>query len=202
MIIRTVIFDFGGVLSDEGFKQGLTAIGERNNMNPEALFATAEELIYETGYVTGAIREHDYWNALRTKTGIGGSDKELREEILKRFTLREDMLNHVKMIKSAGLITAILSDQTNWLEEINQNIPFFHLFDHVFNSYSIHKGKRDPLVFTDVCSAIGIAPEETLFVDDNIENIKRARDKGLHTLHFHDTKCFAEELQKFISSDT
>ncbi|MCK5427559.1 MAG: HAD family phosphatase, partial [Thermodesulfovibrionia bacterium] len=200
-MIKAVIFDFGGVLAKEGFKEGLKSIGEQNGLAPEDFFKTAEELIYKTGYVTGKVKESIYWNALRNMTGIIGSDKEFRKEIIKRFLLRTKLLKFVEKLKTSGFITAILSDQTNWLEEMNQRTPFYHHFDYVFNSYTLHKGKKDPSVFGDVCSVMGFSPEEVIFIDDNSENIERARSKGLNNIHFQDMKNFEEEIQKYISTD-
>ncbi|HBR22478.1 MAG TPA: HAD family phosphatase, partial [Nitrospiraceae bacterium] len=108
-MIKAVIFDFGGVLAEEGFREGLKVIAIKNGLDPEEFFKIAEEMIYETGYLTGMTDEKNYWNALREKTGIKGSDKELREEILKRFVLRTEMLGYIKKIKANGFITAILS---------------------------------------------------------------------------------------------
>ena len=200
-MIKAVIFDFGGVLAEEGFKEGLESIGEQNGLAPEDFFKTAEELIYKTGYVTGKVKESIYWNALRNMTGIIGSDKEFRKEIIKRFLLRTKLLKFVEKLKTSGFITAILSDQTNWLEEMNQRTPFYHHFDYLFNSYTLLKGKKDPSVFGDVCSVMGFSPEEVIFIDDNSENIERARSKGLNTIHFQDMKNFEEEIQKYISTD-
>lgn len=179
-MIKTVIFDFGGVLAEEGFREGLRAIGTENGLDPDDFYKTASELVYRTGYVTGTSDESAYWDSLREKTGITGSDRELTEEILKRFTLKERMIKFVEKLKSSGFTTAILSDQTSWLDEINQKTPFYHYFDHVFNSFRLKKSKKDPSVFIDVCSEMGFKPEEVLFVDDNIENIKRARGRGLN----------------------
>lgn len=192
------MFDFGGVLAEEGFKEGLKAIAIENGLNPDNFFMISEVLIYQTGYVIGMSDESNFWNAVREKTGITESDKKLREEILKRFVLRPGMIRYVKEIKSAGLVTAILSDQTNWLNEINQKTPFYHLFDYVFNSFNLKKGKRDPSVFRDVCSAIGLKPDEVLFVDDNVENIKRALATGLRAIHFRGMDDFEKEIEKFI----
>jgi putative hydrolase of the HAD superfamily len=52
-MIKAVIFDFGGVLAEKGFRKGLKAIGIQNGLNPDSFFMTAAELIYQTGYVTG-----------------------------------------------------------------------------------------------------------------------------------------------------
>lgn len=197
-MIKAVIFDFGGVLAEEGFREGLMAIGKRNGLDPDRFFTIARELIYETGFITGSSDEAHYWSALRKKTGIRGSDREYRREILDRFVLREKMIRIAKEVRSRGLITAILSDQTNWLDEINRRSPFFRYFDFVFNSYVLKKSKRDPSVFKGVCSIIGVMPREALFVDDNSNNIRTAQAAGLKTILFRETGDFERTLAEIL----
>jgi len=193
-MIKAVIFDFGGVVAEEGFREGLKAIAGKYGRDPDEFFSTCRELVFETGYVTGGSGEHDYWQAVRKRTGIQGSEEELRSEILSRFIVRDEMLRLAEKVRSAGYITAILSDQTNWLDEINRRKPFYRLFDHVFNSYKMHKSKRDPSVFDDVCKVLGVNPEEALFIDDSAGNIQKAAQKGLKTIHFRDVESFEREI--------
>jgi putative hydrolase of the HAD superfamily len=197
-MIKTVLFDFGGVLAEEGFKQGLKAIGKEKGLHPEDFYEIAGELVYQIGYVIGNSGENSYWNAVREKTGVRGDDKEFREEILKRFKLRTDMMEVVEKIRSSGLIVAILRDQTNWLDELDQRTPFHHHFDYVFNSFHLKKTKRDPSIFRDICAVLGVQPREAIFVDDNLENIKRAVSQGLRTIHFKDVGMFKKEIERFV----
>lgn len=197
-MIKAVLFDFGGVLAEEGFREGLMAVGKEKGFDPDHFFNILSELVYQTGYVTGSADEHAYWNAVREKTGLTGEDKKLREEVLMRLKLRPKMMEIVKKIKSSGFIVAILSDQTNWLDDLNQRTPFYQHFDHVFNSFYLKKTKRDSSLFTDICAQLDLRPEEVLFVDDSLENIKRAAGIGLRTIHFKDESEFEKEIQKFI----
>ena len=199
-VIKAVVFDFGGVLAEEGFRNGTALIAQKNGLEPDAFFAAAEGLIYSTGYVTGICEEPVFWKELKGRTGISGSDEENRQVVLRSFILREEMFNTVKRLKSSGHITAILSDQTNWLEEINSKHPFFQHFDFIFNSYRLHKSKRDPSVFHDVCSTMGIRPEEAVFVDDNINNINRASEAGLKTVHYKTFSDFEKEIRQILIS--
>jgi putative hydrolase of the HAD superfamily len=64
-MIKAIIFDFGGVLAEEGFKEGLMTIGKEKGFDPDHFFKILSELIYQTGYVTGSSDEHAYWNAVR-----------------------------------------------------------------------------------------------------------------------------------------
>jgi putative hydrolase of the HAD superfamily len=197
--VKAVVLDFGGVLAEEGFREGLMAIGEKNGLSPDDFYAVASELVYQTGYVTGMSDESSYWRAVREKTGIAGNDRELRQEILSRFVVTPEMLEHAEKIRSSGIITAILSDQTNWLDEIDKKTPFFHCFDFVFNSFRMKKGKRDPSIFRDVCAVMGLRPGEVLFIDDNIGNIERAAGEGLRVIHFKDVSNFEVEMGREIN---
>ena len=199
-MIGAVIFDFGGVLAEEGFREGMKAIGKGKGFDPEDFYRISGELVYQTGYITGGCDEHSYWNTVREKTGVKGEDREFREEILKRFKLRPEMTAVVEKIKSSGLIVAILSDQTNWLDELDPRTPFHHHFDYVFNSFHLKRTKRDPSIFRDVCSLLGVRPEEVLFVDDNLENVKRAINQGLKAIHFEGVREFQMEIRRFVEA--
>ncbi len=197
-VIKTVLFDFGGVLAEEGFRDGLRAIGRGNGLDPDAFFAVADSLIYETGYLTGNPDEALFWNVVRKRTGISGDDDELRNEILARFVLRPEMLAVVDRLRAAGTMVVMLSDQTNWLEEIDRETGLFQHFDRVFNSFRMHKSKRDATIFTDVCRELGVPPGAALFVDDNFNHVNRARSKGLMTIHFVTVDDFKQQLKHYI----
>lgn len=192
-----VLFDFGGVLADEGFANGLKAIGRGNGFDPEAFFWTGAFLVHETRYVTGRCSEADYWEALRRKTGIKDSDSKLRDEILSRFILRKWMLAIAAQIRKAGVRTGILSDQTNWLDELNEKYDFFRYFDYVFNSFHSGKSKHDASWFKDVTAILNIPPERTLFIDDNAENCSRARQGGIHAIQYSGRIPFIEDLATY-----
>ena len=135
MNIHAILLDFGGVLAEEGFQQGLYAIAEKFGLDRKRFFQLANEAVYNSGYVTGAASENDYWNAVREHSSIMASDEELRQEILSRFIPRDWMLETVRALRKQGLVTAILSDQSDWLDQLESQYRFFQYFDAVFNSF-------------------------------------------------------------------
>ena len=156
--IRAVLFDYGGVLAEEGFREGLMEIGRSHGLSPETFFEQAAEAVYTTGYVTGHAEESAYWGELRDSLGIRGDDADLRRELLSRFVLRPWIMDLVGQLRARDLIVAILSDQTDWLEELDARDDFFKEFHHVFNSFHLGKGKKDPTLFCGCCRAPGGAP--------------------------------------------
>ncbi len=198
--IRAVIFDFGGVLAEEGFREGLKALGRQQGLDPERFYENSSELVYSTGFITGRSDERSFWEAVRKETSIRGTDTYLREEILKRFTLRPGILALLDRMRSSGLIIAVLSDQTNWLDELNQRTPFAQHVDRLFNSFHLGKTKRDPSLYLDVCTELGVEPKEALFIDDNQDNIDRASSAGLQSLHCKDPGELMKGLKKLLNA--
>jgi putative hydrolase of the HAD superfamily len=192
--IRTLLLDYGGVLAEEGFREGLMTIGRSTAMGADRFFQIAADAVYDSGYLTGQAEEHAYWNMVRSRTQVEGTDEEMRMIILQRFVLRPWMLDLVRNLRSEGYTVCILSDQTQWLGELDKRDDFFKDFDQVFNSYYLGKGKRDASVFTDVAASLKVPPERILFVDDNEGHVRRARSKGLHTILFRDRESFLREM--------
>ncbi len=198
--IRVVLFDFGGVLAEEGFREDLQAIAEEQGIDPGVISEQGMDAVYDSGYVTGDGTEAEFWALLRQRTGLTGEDELLANKILARFITRSWMLELVRWLRRQGYITAILSDQTAWLDELDKQLNFFALFDHVFVSYRLGKGKRDPSLFEDVIHSLGIQPQQAVFVDDDSANIERARSRGLLVIHYKDRSTFESALEAMLTN--
>lgn len=195
--VAAILFDFGGVIAEEGFREGLTAIAREHALEPGAFVRVGFELVYEVGYVLGRSDENTFWEAVRDKTGIRAADETLRENILSHFTLRPWMLEILPRLREAGVRLALLSDQTNWLDELDAKLHFFRCFDHVFNSYHLGKSKKDPSLFDGVLKVMDLQAGQALFVDDHGAHIDRAGQRGLNTILYQDQSIFMHALAVF-----
>jgi putative hydrolase of the HAD superfamily len=195
--VRALLFDFGGVLATEGFREGLKALAGRFGLDRERVYRAGAEVVYASGYVLGRGSEEDFWRLLCRETGLPPYDVSFSAAILDHFHLRPRMLAAVRALRRRGYLTAILSDQTDWLDRLEARHRFFREFDRVFNSYHLGKGKRDPTLFTEVVRALGIPPGQALFVDDNPGNVERARGAGLQAILFTEEIAFLPELAEY-----
>ena len=196
MKIQAILLDFGGVIAEEGFQQGLYAIADRFGLDQKRFFQLANEAVYNSGYVIGSGTENDYWNEVREHSGITANNDELCQEILTRFIPRDWMLEIIRSLRQQEKVIAILSDQTDWLDQLDARYHFFQYFDAVFNSFHLGKTKRDPAIFAEILSVLEANGKETLFVDDNISHIDRATAAGLQTHHFTDRDRFMKKLKE------
>jgi FMN phosphatase YigB (HAD superfamily) len=69
------------------------------------------------------------------------------------------------------------------------------LFSDIYESGEIGYKKSDQLAYTELVNRIGAIPNECLFIDDTIDNVKAALGAGLHASHFHNTVKLIEYLQ-------
>jgi putative hydrolase of the HAD superfamily len=192
--VRTIVMDFGGVLAEEGFREGLTAIARAAGRDPGQVVPAAYEMAWSTGFVVGGCDEAGFWRAFRAATGIGGDDAAFTEMVLSRFVPRPRLFAAMDRARALGLQTAILSDQTEWLARLDARHDVFSHFDAVFNSYDHGLTKRDPAFFQLALSTLAARPETTLFVDDAPRNVALAASLGLRTILYRDEATFFDEL--------
>jgi len=190
----TVLFDFGGVLAEEGFFKGLTAIAEQAGRDPASVVPVAYEMAWSTGFVTGGCDEAGFWQAFRQATGIASDDATLTEMVLSRFTPRPFMFAIVDAARAAGMKTAILSDQTAWLPRLDAKYDVFSHFDAVFNSYDHGVTKRDAAFFELALDHLGSAPAASIFIDDAPRNVDLAASLGLRAILYTDKAAFLHDL--------
>ena len=104
--IRTILIDFGGVLAEEGFRDGLTDIALAAGRDPATLVPQAYEMAWTTGFVIGGCDTAGFWRAFRQATGLDGDDASLTETVLARFVARPWMFAMPWMPRSRNSTTS------------------------------------------------------------------------------------------------
>ncbi len=197
-LIKAVLFDYGGVIADEGFQNGLRAMSREQGLDVDTMMNVARSAVYDSGFILGWGTEDKFWNWMREGSGLQGSDAELTKRILEGFILRDWMIECVQQLNAHGYQTGILSDQSYWLDWLNERDQFFEYFDHVFNSYHMGKGKRDPSLFHDLSEQLALSPNEILLVDDIKNNVERAQTAGWQAIHYVDKEGFLEKIDNIL----
>ncbi|MFV1956811.1 MAG: HAD-IA family hydrolase, partial [bacterium] len=113
-------------------------------------------------------------------------------EILKAFIPQKGMPELVRRLLSEAQV-ALLTDQTNWLYELDERDDLFAQFDEVISSYEEGFSKRDLEIFRIACERCNILPAEGIFFDDNPENVRRATEFGL-TAHIFEQARMTEDI--------
>jgi len=195
--VQWILFDFGGVIAEEGFVAGLKTLARRSGADPEEAVAAGHRLVYSTGYLLGKSEESAFWEAMRREAGLAGTEDEMRETVLAAFQIRPRMLDLVRRIRERGGLAGILSDQVDWLDALDERNDFYPLFNRVFNSFHIGRSKRDEGTFRYVSEQLGTNPENILFIDDSRDHVERARSEGMHAIRFSGPDELLRDMDPF-----
>jgi HAD superfamily hydrolase (TIGR01509 family) len=69
-------------------------------------------------------------------------------------------------------------------------------FEHILASGDVKVAKPDAAIFRHSLAGLGVAADESLFVDDRAVNVEGARAVGMFGIQFHSTTQLREELAK------
>lgn len=112
-------------------------------------------------------------------------------EIWYRIDVDHFMLDLVDRVRAMGVTTALATNQQSYRGRfIQANLPYADHFDRQFHSFEVGLAKPDPGFFTHIVEELGIAPEEAVFVDDMVVNVRGAEKAGLRAVHFSGTDTY------------
>ena len=183
--IHAVYFDLGGVYYTEGFRDGLYAIADRFRLDAEEFYRQAALVIFSNGYVRGEAPESVFWDQLAQAASIKEDLSDQRVTILAAFKPQRGMPELVAGLREL-MPVGLLTDQCNWLYELDERDGLLAAFDTVVTSYEEGYTKRDMEIFRIACQRFGLLPEEVAFFDDNQGNIDRANEFGMRGFLFED----------------
>lgn len=92
---------------------------------------------------------------------------------------------------------------SNWSAEtyegMEETFPFLKDFDGKIISGRDFLIKPDPAIYELAISRFDLVPEETLFIDDRLDNIEAAQKLNFKTIHLTDPSLIQELIEPYIS---
>ncbi|XP_061322390.1 acyl-CoA dehydrogenase family member 10 isoform X2 [Pezoporus flaviventris] len=114
----------------------------------------------------------------------------IRKEMIKQLPI---MAEAVQCIRAEGLKTALLMDFC--LLNGKSFLPLQKHFDVVVESYREGMGKADPQIYRLCLERLGTQPQESIFLDNNSQNLKAAAQLGIKTVQVDDPEVAFKELE-------
>jgi putative hydrolase of the HAD superfamily len=201
LALRAVVFDYGMVLSGLPDPHQHAEMRRITGLSHEAFEALywVDRHAYDRGDLTGL----SFWQKLVSDAGLNLPSETIaqlnRHDARMWTTANPEMLRWHRQLKQHGLETAILSNMGDAvMESITENFAWIADFDVLIWSYQHRMAKPEPAIYELLLEKLGTAPEETLFLDDKLENIEAARRLGILGLQFSTVEQLRQDL---ISSE-
>jgi len=201
-MIKTVIFDLGGVLvrtEDKGPRAALAAKYDMSYSDLSALVYGCESAEMAT---RGQKTAEEHKETVLYDLGLPpGTFPAFGKDFWAGDSLDRHLVDFIVGLK-ANYKTALLSNAWDDLREmlINQ-WKIDEIFDEIFISAELGEAKPDPEIFDIVIKSLGQNPAELIFIDDFPENIVAAREAGMNAVQFLNREQILEELGEYLNSD-
>ncbi|CDN72849.1 HAD family hydrolase [Elizabethkingia anophelis] len=197
MIIKNIIFDFGGVLMD---------------WNPKYLYQNVFNSEEEMDFFLDNIATLK-WNAEQDRGRSFQEATEILQNQYPEFSKEIALYYSQWPVMLKGTIEENVSilrnlhgryqlyGLTNWSAEsfpyAYKNYDFFSLFNGIVVSGEEKLIKPDERIYELLLNRYNLNASECLFIDDNYENIRTAQAMDFNTIHLPPHTNLKEELQKF-----
>ena len=190
---KNILFDLGGVILDINIQATLKLFYELG-FPPELLqYPESMQTDVFFRYQTGRLDTGQFRDEIRKVTGVDMSDKVFdqawnamlvgipkeRTDLLKVLSKRYKLY----MLSNTSELHVKVFEKM-YVDAAGESMH--DVFDKIYYSHEIGLHKPDREAWEYVIKDAGILPEETLFLDDTIYNIKASQELGFQAIHIHE----------------
>lgn len=201
-MIRATLWDFGGVLSASPF-DAFATYEQDHGLPPgfiRRLNATNHHDNAWAHLERGDISFDEFCDRFEAEARAAGGALDARAVMnLLAGAIRPEMVEAVRCCHQ-HLKTALLTNnfEPEGPSAHTEHAAVFDLFDVVIESSKAGVRKPDPRFYRMACAALGIAPDEAVFLDDLGVNLKPARAMGMTTIKVVDPAQALKELETVV----
>ena len=199
-VIRAVMFDFGGVISSSPFEA--FARFERENGLPSEFIRTVNATNPDDNAWARLERSEvdlDAFGALWSAEARAlGHDVDGRLVLqMLAGEIRHRMVAAIRACRTRYKTACLTNNFLSAEAEVSEAVAsVYTLFDAVLESRVLGVRKPDPRFYELACEAVGVRPDESVFLDDLGVNLKPARALGMHTIKVTDPDEALAELER------
>ncbi|TLV03800.1 HAD family hydrolase [Dyadobacter luticola] len=204
--IKNIIFDLGDVILNIDVPVASKSFAELSGREQSEILTIFKENDLFRQFETGTLDEAGFRNFIRHILDFSDLSDEAIDTAWNSLLLdlppeRVELLKKLKETYRIFLLSntsSIHITQVNKILEASTGIEKLEdLFEIVFLSYEMGLMKPDTRIYEKVLEQAGIKAEETLFLDDNFDNIQGANQVGINTIHVQKPTTILEYLKDY-----
>jgi FMN phosphatase YigB (HAD superfamily) len=192
------LFDLGNTVIKLAYERVIENICRDSNVNRDQLLDVFE---LPNGYrdmERGAATFLDFYELICDRAGYRGTMRDFHGIWSDFFDGPIPGIEEVLQKVRAQHRVAFLSNSNEVHAELipRRYTTLFEKQEHLIFSHRHRVAKPDPEMFKRALDIIGSKAEETVLIDDLIENVLGARSIGMKAFQFHDSKSLLIELER------
>ena len=182
--IKVILFDLGNVLIKIDFSKVISE-WVRFSGKDDIQISSDSILCSENGkYERGEISTQQFVSSLKRELKLNISDEKFLQGWNNIFVGETPGIRNVidRVFSKYPLFVfsnTYISHSKVWRSQYSDLLKYF---DKIFTSYELGMRKPEKESFLEVCSDIGVTPENILFFDDTMENVVVAQEMGMSSV--------------------
>jgi putative hydrolase of the HAD superfamily len=181
------IFDYGGVLVYHQTAEDRARLANIAGV-PLSRFDElywAKRVDYDKALLTAA----EYWGDVLKQAGAKltprGMEELIELDITSWMQFDSLMWDWIAQLRAAGKRVAMLSNMPRELGTVlRTRTNRLNSFDYVTLSYQVRSVKPEPAIYRHCLEGLSLSPEQALFFDDKIANVRGAESLGIRAIQF------------------
>lgn len=189
--IKNLIFDLGGVIINLAPDKTVEAFAHLTGLPATNVLRLYKERTEFHDYEKGLLTDDEFRAALRSLFAVSATDDRLDacwnamllDIPLARITLLEKLRPHHRLFLLSNTNNIHLQCFNKIVKGVTGQSSLDSFFDQAHYSHLMKMRKPDREIYEFVLAQHGLAPHETLFLDDNVSNLEGASEAGIKTFH-------------------
>ncbi len=196
MTITAIAFDWGGIFTEGTFdSSAVRALAARTGRAEDQIAATYFPLMEH--FEAGKFSFDTFSQKFVQETGVDLELPDFRDTFLGAVRERREMFGVLGAIPESYTV-GMLSNNVAVLCDGVRDDPRMARVEHFVFSNEIEVRKPDPVAFAALTRALGRPPGETVFVDDNRDNIAACEALGYRGLWLESYAGFAAAWRQLL----
>lgn len=193
--INNLIFDLGGVIIDLDFPASNKEFANLSGLSVNEVVQRTEGMMLYGEYEKGLISSQQFRRQISDLLQFSASDEAIDKAWCAMLGgMPAPRLQLLQRLKSKYRTFALSNTNDIHVRKFNsiveESLGSVHLFnehfEEVYFSHEMKMRKPDSEIYLTVLQEQQLKPAETLFIDDNLDNIQGAANLGIQTLHLQD----------------
>lgn len=206
MAIKTILFDFGGVLykmpDPKGIDKWTGLLGIEKTPELIEMLSNPHESELVKDICLGKISEEQVWEMIQSKWSINsGLIGWIRRNFLSKRSLNRQMVRFMGDLTEDYQL-GILSNAGDQARSLMTDVLNLNRFvDKIIISAEEGVIKPDEEIYEIAMDRLGTKPDQTLFIDDYFDNVQVAERLGMKAVHFTENQLAIGKIREILQEE-
>lgn len=201
-MIKNIVFDIGNVLmtfKPDDYLRTVVSDENKRDLLYKTVFCGQEWIMLDKGTIDEKSAIDSF---IEKSPQIKNDILELMDTLYEKMIMPlTDTIDYLKELRKSGYKIYLLSNyHDRAFDYIDQQYGLASLVDGKIISARVQMLKPDAKIYIKLLQTYNLIPEETVFIDDMIENVRAAEALGIKSFQFTDCISLKKNLCAFLSA--